>query len=58
MPDITVHKRADLTLTVIDGDPPADQSALIAQLNAAIRSLDDEIMALRIKIANAQAALA
>ena len=32
--DIQIYKRADLTLNVVDGDPPVDQSAQVAQLTA------------------------
>lgn len=37
MADITIYKPAALTIDVIEGEPPADQSALIAQLQAPIR---------------------
>lgn len=37
MADITIYKPASLTVQVIEGEPPADQSALIAQLQAPIR---------------------
>lgn len=34
MADITIYKPPGLVVDVIDGDPPADQSAQIAQLTA------------------------
>lgn len=32
MADVTIYKPAGVNVVVIDGDPPADQSALVAQL--------------------------
>lgn len=36
MADITIYKPAGMTVNVVDGDPPADQSAQIAALQAKI----------------------
>ena len=72
MADITVFKPAALTVAVVDGDPPTDQSALVAslqqqvaQLTAANQSLTGQVSqltaanaTLQQKITNAQAALA
>ena len=53
MADITIYKPAALTIDVIEGEPPADQSALIAQLQADNAALTAKIDAAR---AAAQAA--
>ena len=53
MADITIYKPAALMLNVIDGDSPADQSALVAQLQADNATLTAKIDAAR---AAAQAA--
>lgn len=53
MADITIYKPASLTVQVIEGEPPADQSALIAQLQADNAALTAKIDAAR---AAAQAA--
>lgn len=37
MADITIYKPAGLVIDIIEGVPPTDQSALIAQLQAPIR---------------------
>lgn len=47
MADITIYKPAALTLNVIDGEPPADQSALVAQLQADNATLQAKIDAAR-----------
>lgn len=47
MADITIYKPAALTIDVIEGDPPADQSALIAQLQADNATLQGKIDAAR-----------
>lgn len=41
MPNITIHKPADVEIVVIDGEPPADQSALIASLQAEVATLTE-----------------
>lgn len=51
MADVTVYKPAGVTVQVVDGNPPVDQSALVAALQA-------QVAALQAKIASAQAALA
>ncbi len=48
----------NVTVTVIDGNPPVDQTALVSQLQAEVASLQAQVTALQTKIANAQAALA
>jgi ethanolamine utilization cobalamin adenosyltransferase len=58
MAQVTIYKPADVTVTVIDGEPPVDQSAEVAALQAQVQSLTAENTALQVKIANAQAALA
>lgn len=58
MADITLYKPAALTVSVVDGVPPIDQTALVASLQAQIATLNATIVALQTKIANAQAALA
>lgn len=49
MPTITIYKPADLTINIVEGDPPVNQSAELT----ALRSEND---ALRAKIAAARAA--
>lgn len=58
MADVTIYKPANVTLDVIDGTPPADQSALVAQLQAEVATLTAANAALQLKIDNAKAALA
>jgi cell division protein FtsB len=58
MSDITVYKPAALTVNVVDGNPPADQSAQVAALQAQVTALTAQVASLQTKIANAQAALA
>lgn len=53
MADITIYKPPGVTVDVIDGAPPADQSAEIAALTAANAALQSKIDAAR---AAAQAA--
>lgn len=48
MADITIYKPAGLTLNVIEGEPPADQSVLIAQLQADNATLQAKIDAARV----------
>lgn len=43
---------------LVDGNPPADQSAQVAALTAQVATLTAEVATLSTKIANAQAALA
>lgn len=53
MADITIYKDAAVTVEVIDGVPPADQSAAIAALQAQLDAATAKITAAR---AAAQAA--
>lgn len=39
---ITIFKPAEVTVTVIDGDPPTDQSATIAALQSQVTALEAE----------------
>lgn len=47
MADITIYKDAAVTVEVIDGVPPADQSAAIAALQAQVDALTAKIVAAR-----------
>lgn len=47
MADITIYKDASVTVEVIDGVPPADQSAAIAALQAQVDALTAKIVAAR-----------
>jgi hypothetical protein len=58
MAQVTIFKPAEITVQVIDGNPPTDQSAEVAALQAQVQTLTAERDALLVKIANAQAALA
>jgi len=58
MADITIYKPAGLQVVVVDGDPPVDQSALVAQLQADLSAMTAARDALAAKIATAVAALA
>jgi hypothetical protein len=65
MADVTIFKPATLTVSVIDGVPPIDQTALVASLQAQVVALTASLAAmtsardaLQTKITNAQAALA
>lgn len=53
MADITIFKPADLVINVVDGDPPVDQSALVAQLQAENAALKAVIQAVKNAVANA-----
>lgn len=50
MADITIYKPADIQLTVIDGDPPGDQSALVAQLQADLAAANSATSAVQTKL--------
>jgi hypothetical protein len=50
---ITIFKPAEVTVTVIDGDPPVDQTSLVASLQAELAAANARIDAAR---AAAQAA--
>lgn len=58
MADVTIFKSASVTVSVIDGAPPVDQSAEVAALTEQVASLSLTITNLRAQIAAAQAALA
>lgn len=58
MAQVTVFKDASITVQVIDGNPPVDQTAEVAALTASLAAMTAERDALAAKIANAQAALA
>jgi len=58
MPGMTIFKDPSITITVIDGVPPVDQSAQVAALTADLATRTAERDALAAKIAAAQAALA
>lgn len=47
MADITIYKPSTLTVQVLEGEPPADQSVLIAQLQADNATLQAKIDAAR-----------
>jgi len=48
MADITIYKPAALTIDVVEGTPPADQSAEIAALQAQVGTLTAKIDAARV----------
>lgn len=54
---ITIFKPAEVTVTVIDGDPPVDQSATVVALEAERDAALAQVAALQAKIAAALAAL-
>lgn len=58
MATITIHKPADVQLVVVDGDPPVDQTELVADLRSEIIALNVTITNLQAKIDTAKAALA
>lgn len=58
MGQVTVFHDADITVTVIDGPPPVDQTALVATLTASLAAMTAERDALIAKIAAAEADLA
>lgn len=56
MADITIYKPVGLEVVVIDGQPPVDQSALVAQLQNDLAAMTVARDALAAKIAAAVAA--
>jgi hypothetical protein len=58
MADVTIYKPAAVTVSVVDGNPPADQSAEVAALTAQVATLTAANAALQAKIDAAKAALA
>jgi multidrug resistance efflux pump len=53
---ITIFKPADVQVTVIDGDPPVDQSATVAQLQADLAAANAANATLQSRIDAARAA--
>jgi len=43
MSDITVYKPPGVTVTVLDGDPPVDQSAEVAALTLSVAAKQQKI---------------
>lgn len=43
MAQVTVFKDADITVTVIAGPPPVDQTALVASLTAQVAALTEAL---------------
>ena len=43
MADVTIYKPANITVDVIDGTPPADQSAEVAALQAQVAQLQADL---------------
>lgn len=56
MADVTIYKPAGVSVQVIDGDPPVDQSALVAQLQAKVAAKDAALQAAAANIAAGLAA--
>ncbi len=54
MADVTIYKPAGVTVNVIDGVPPADQSAQVAQLTADLNAANTKIAAMQKAIDDAQ----
>jgi multidrug resistance efflux pump len=53
---ITIFKPSDVQVTVIDGDPPVDQSATVAQLQADLAAANAANATLQSRIDAARAA--
>jgi hypothetical protein len=53
---ITIFKPAEVTVTVIDGDPPVDQTSLVASLQADLAAANAKIAAARAAAEAAKAA--
>jgi len=58
MADITIFKPAAVTVTVIDGVPPVDQSAEVAALTAQVATLQSNLALSRASLATANAKIA
>ncbi len=58
MADITIYKPAEISVEVIEGVPPADQTALVAELEAKIAAASLALTDAAAAVAAAQAALA
>lgn len=48
MADITIYKPATVTVSVIDGDPPVDQTAQITALTQQVAALQAKIDAAKV----------
>jgi hypothetical protein len=48
--DITIYKPAGVTCEVIDGNPPVDQSALVAELHDMLLAAQAETAAVQAKL--------
>ena len=57
MADVTIYKPSTLTVNIVDGDPPVDQSATVAQLTTDLATANATISKLQAKIAAAAADL-
>ncbi len=43
MADVTIYKPAGISLQTIDGDPPVDQTALVAQLQQQLAAAQQQL---------------
>ena len=50
MAQVTIYKPAEVTVTVIDGEPPVDQSAEVAALQSQVAELQSQVASLQAKI--------
>jgi hypothetical protein len=57
MADMTIYKSPTLTVTVIDGDPPIDNAAQVAQLTADLAAANEKVANLVAAIHAARTAL-
>jgi hypothetical protein len=48
MSDVTIYKPAGVTVNVVDGDPPVDQTAEVAALTADVTAKQQKIEAARV----------
>ena len=44
MADVTIYKPAGISLQTIDGDPPVDQTALVAQLQQQLTAAQQQLV--------------
>ena len=56
MADVTIYKPSTLTVNVVDGEPPVDQGATVAQLTTDLAAANATISDLKAEIATARAA--
>jgi len=47
--DLTIFKKPGVVVQVIDGDPPVDQTALVASLNALVADQNGQIQTLTVE---------